>query len=129
MADAHCVGGDCTPLPFSDRFLSLSKPLTKRVQAVLNEEGKNSRVFYGNDDFYVLFRLHQVQKCFNMCFRYKKNCFLLLNLKKYTFLQTLYERILSAKTNCCYAEKQKNLNHSDSPDPYSRSCFVSLFVL
>lgn len=60
MCDAQV--GDGSSLPFSERFLSSVKPLTKHVSAVsFVEEMNNSRVFYGNDDFYVLFRLHQVR--------------------------------------------------------------------
>ncbi|KAJ0229578.1 Paired amphipathic helix protein Sin3-like 2 [Hirschfeldia incana] len=61
-------------LPLSERVLLSVKPLSKHVSAAaLLDEGKqDSRVFYGNDDFYVLFRLHQI----------------------------LYERISSAKTYC-----------------------------
>ncbi|KAE8717151.1 Paired amphipathic helix protein Sin3-like 1 [Hibiscus syriacus] len=75
-ADTH-VGGDGTSLSFSEHFLFTVKPLSKHVRAVLPEDdSNNSWVFYANDDFYVLFRLHQI----------------------------LYERILSAKTNTAAAE-------------------------
>ena len=58
MTDTHFVGGDGS---FSERFLFTVKPLAKYVPAVLPEEDRNSSwVFYANDDFYVLFRLHQV---------------------------------------------------------------------
>ena len=60
MADAHDVEGDGTSIPFSERFLLTVKPLAKHVPPMLHEEGKESHVFYGNDSFYVLFRLHQV---------------------------------------------------------------------
>lgn len=53
--------GDSASLPLSERFLSSVKPLSKRVQAVLPAQRKCSQIFYGNDDFYVLFRLHQVR--------------------------------------------------------------------
>lgn len=43
-------------LPFSDRFVRTVRPVTKHVSM----EEKASRVFYGNDSFYILFRLHQV---------------------------------------------------------------------
>jgi paired amphipathic helix protein Sin3a len=37
------------------------KPLAKHVPTdLVNEKRRDSWVFYGNDDFYVLFRLHQV---------------------------------------------------------------------
>ncbi|PPE00510.1 hypothetical protein GOBAR_DD02460 [Gossypium barbadense] len=61
IADAH-VGGDGTSLSFSERFLFTVKPLSKHVPPALPEDEKyNSWVFYANDDFYVLFRLHQLQ--------------------------------------------------------------------
>ena len=63
MADANDVERDVTSLPFSERFLLTVKPLAKHVLPVLHEKEKNVRVFYGNDSFYVLFRLHQVQMC------------------------------------------------------------------
>lgn len=49
-------------LPFSERVLLSVKPLSKHVAAaaLLDERKQGSRVFYGNDDFYVLFRLHRV---------------------------------------------------------------------
>lgn len=60
MADAHDVEGDGTSLPLSERFLLTVKPLAKHVPPSLHDKEKDSRVFYGNDSFYVLFRLHQV---------------------------------------------------------------------
>ncbi|KAL6556146.1 hypothetical protein OROGR_005434 [Orobanche gracilis] len=92
MCDAQ-GGVDGSSLPLSERFLLSVKPLTKHVSAVsLAEEMKDSRVFYGNDDFYVLFRLHQI----------------------------LYERILSAKTNSMSVEMKWKVKDGSSPDPYSR---------
>lgn len=62
MCNGQSAGGDASLLPLSERSLLPVKPLTKHVSAVsLAEERKDSRVFYGNDDFYVLFRLHQVR--------------------------------------------------------------------
>ncbi|CAL0321769.1 unnamed protein product [Lupinus luteus] len=85
--------GDGSSLLLSERFLSSVKPLTKHISAVsFVEEMKDSRVFYGNDDFYVLFRLHQI----------------------------LYERILSAKTNSTSADMKWKTKDASSPDPYSR---------
>ncbi|CAL0317223.1 unnamed protein product [Lupinus luteus] len=90
--DAHSVG-DGLSLPLSERFLSSVKPLTKHISAVsFVEEMKDSRVFYGNDNFYALFRLHQI----------------------------LYERILSAKTNSMSAETKWKTKDASSADPYSR---------
>jgi paired amphipathic helix protein Sin3a len=61
MCDTQ-TGGDGSPLPLSERFLSTVKPLTKHVSAIsFVEDVKDSRVFYGNDDFFALFRLHQVR--------------------------------------------------------------------
>ncbi|XP_039024409.1 paired amphipathic helix protein Sin3-like 2 isoform X2 [Hibiscus syriacus] len=93
MTDTH-VGGDGTSLLFSEHFLFTVKPLSKHVRAVLPEDNRNiSWVFYANDDFYVLFRLHQI----------------------------LYERILSAKTNTAAAEiKRKHPKDTSSSDLYAR---------
>ncbi|KAK9272549.1 hypothetical protein L1049_002922 [Liquidambar formosana] len=93
MADAHFVGGD-SMLPLSERFLLNVKPLAKHVPSVLyDKEKEDSRVFYGNDSFYVLFRLHQI----------------------------LYERILSAKMNSTSAEmKWRTSKDNSSPDLYAR---------
>ncbi|KAK8643542.1 hypothetical protein V6N13_012833 [Hibiscus sabdariffa] len=71
VADVDEVEGDGTLLPFSERCLLTVKPLAKHVPSALRESENDSRVFYGNDSFYVLFRLHQ----------------------------TLYERLQSAKIN------------------------------
>lgn len=66
MSDAHDdAGGDRSLLPVSVRNLVHVKPLAKYVPPALRDKDeddswKNSRVFYGNDSFYVLFRLHQV---------------------------------------------------------------------
>ncbi|XP_022727045.1 paired amphipathic helix protein Sin3-like 4 isoform X2 [Durio zibethinus] len=93
MADAHDVEGDGTLLPFSERFLLTVKPLTKHVPSALHENEKDSQVFYGNDSFYVLFRLHQ----------------------------TLYERIQSAKINASSADRKWRASSDPSPtDLYAR---------
>ncbi|KAF8407976.1 hypothetical protein HHK36_007116 [Tetracentron sinense] len=93
MADAHDVEGDGMLLPSSERFLLTVKPLAKHVPLVLHDKKKrDSRIFYGNDSFYVLFRLHQ----------------------------TLYERILSAKMNSTSAERKWKTLKDTSPDPYAR---------
>ncbi|KAK6281649.1 hypothetical protein POUND7_015474 [Theobroma cacao] len=93
MADAHDVEGDGTLLPFSERFLLTVKPLAKHVPSALHEKEKGSRVFYGNDSFYVLFRLHQ----------------------------TLYERIQSAKFNSSSADRKWRASSDPSPtDLYAR---------
>ncbi|CAH2055356.1 unnamed protein product, partial [Thlaspi arvense] len=92
--ESHLLEGDSELLPQSECGLLSVRPLSKHVAAVLRDERtKDFRVFYGNDDFYVLFRLHQI----------------------------LYERILSAKRNCSSSElKSKNSKDTDSPDPYAR---------
>ncbi|XP_022776020.1 paired amphipathic helix protein Sin3-like 4 isoform X2 [Durio zibethinus] len=93
MADAHDVEGDGTLLPFSECFLVTIKPLTKHVPWALHENEKDSRVFYGNDSFCVLFRLHQ----------------------------TLYERIQSAKINSSSADRKWRASSDPSPtDLYAR---------
>lgn len=62
--ESHLIE-DSGLLPLSERVLLSVKPLSKHVAAAaLRDEGKqDSRVFYGNDDFYVLFRLHRVSEC------------------------------------------------------------------
>jgi len=60
MADANDVEGDGASLPYSERFLVNVKPLAKYVPPTLHEKERTGRVFYGNDSFYVLFRLRQV---------------------------------------------------------------------
>ncbi|ERN01712.1 hypothetical protein AMTRI_Chr10g229680 [Amborella trichopoda] len=102
MADAHDLDGDGISLAFSERFLLSVKPLAKFVPLALRgSEHRGSRIFYGNDSFYVLFRLHQ----------------------------TLYERILSAKMNSLSAEKKwRTLKDTSPPDLYAkfRSILYSL---
>lgn len=67
MADAHDAEEDGSALPFSARFLLNVKPLAKYVPSDLalhdkdKESLKNPQVFYGNDSFYVIFRLHRVR--------------------------------------------------------------------
>ncbi|CAJ2647756.1 unnamed protein product [Trifolium pratense] len=93
MADAHDIEGDGTPLPFSERFLLNVKPLAKHVPPVFHFKDRNSPVFYGNDSFYVLIRLHQ----------------------------TLYERIHSAKANSTSTERKwRASNDTNSTDQYDR---------
>lgn len=57
--------GEGGSFAFSDRFLQTVKPVAKHVPLPLqaSETGtqNDSRVFYGNDSYYVLFRLHQVR--------------------------------------------------------------------
>ncbi|KAK7362067.1 hypothetical protein VNO77_04167 [Canavalia gladiata] len=93
MADANDVEEDGASLPYSERFLVTVKPLAKHVPPVLHEKERTVRVFYGNDSFYVLFRLHQ----------------------------TLYERIQSAKVNSSSAEKKWRASvDTNSTDQYGR---------
>ncbi|XP_023643046.1 paired amphipathic helix protein Sin3-like 5 isoform X2 [Capsella rubella] len=57
-------GEDGSFLTFSERYLQPVKPLAKHVPGTLQasecDSRNGSRVFYGNDSFYVLFRLHQM---------------------------------------------------------------------
>ncbi|KAK3002319.1 hypothetical protein RJ639_021444 [Escallonia herrerae] len=93
MDDAHFVGGDGGSLAPSERFLLTAKPLSKHVDSAARENEKDSRVFYGNDAFFVLFRLHQI----------------------------LYERLLSAKQNSTSAElKWRTAKDFSPPDLYAR---------
>ncbi|ESQ41476.1 hypothetical protein EUTSA_v10012461mg [Eutrema salsugineum] len=93
--ESHLMEEDNGLLPLSERVQSSVKPLSKHVAAValLDQRKKDSRVFYGNDDFYVLFRLHRI----------------------------LYERISSAKQYCTGGEmSRRNTKDTNSPDPYAR---------
>ncbi|KAL1187808.1 Paired amphipathic helix protein Sin3-like 4 [Cardamine amara subsp. amara] len=99
MSDAHDdAGGDSSVLPISVRNLLNVKPLAKYVPPALRDKDKddsqkNSKVFYGNDSFYVLFRLHQI----------------------------LYDRILSAKINSSSPERKWKTSNSTNPaDSYAR---------
>ncbi|KAM0834829.1 hypothetical protein ACQ4PT_063342 [Festuca glaucescens] len=91
--EAHDADGGIS-LPFSERLQDAVKPLAKHVPTALHHrKEKFSRIFYGNDSFYVLFRLHQI----------------------------LYERILSAKTNSSTTEKKwRTSKNSNSPHQYSK---------
>jgi len=92
MADApDAEEGDSFAL--SDRFLVLAKPLSEHVYSLTTNILEKGSVFYGNDTFYVLFRLHQ----------------------------TLYERILSAKKNALTAEMNwKNVKDTEPPNLYAK---------
>lgn len=61
MDDVHSAEGDGTILPLSERFLLNVKPLAKYIPLALRNEKNKSRIFYGNESFYVLFRLHRVR--------------------------------------------------------------------
>ncbi|KAF8102258.1 hypothetical protein N665_0199s0033 [Sinapis alba] len=100
MSDAHDdAEGDRPVLPISVRNLLHVKPLAKYIPPALCDKDnkdvtrKNSRVFYGNDSYYVLFRLHQI----------------------------LYDRILSAKINSSSPERMWKTSNSANPaDSYAR---------
>ncbi|AEE33637.1 unnamed protein product [Arabidopsis thaliana] len=57
-------GEDGSFFTFSERYLQPVKPLAKHVPGTLQasecDTRNDSRVFYGNDSLYVLFRLHQM---------------------------------------------------------------------
>lgn len=90
MADTHETEG---VVPFSGRFLQTVKPLTKKIPLSVDGKEKNSRIFYGNDSYYVLFRLHQM----------------------------LYERIQKAKLHSSSPEnKWRLLNDVNPTDSYAR---------
>ncbi|XP_021999278.1 paired amphipathic helix protein Sin3-like 2 isoform X1 [Helianthus annuus] len=71
-----------------------AKPLAKHVASPLHDAGnKDCNIFYGNESFYVLFRLHQV----------------------------LYDRLLSAKLSSVSAEtKWRAAKDTSPPDLYSK---------
>ncbi|CAH8257671.1 unnamed protein product [Arabidopsis lyrata] len=99
MSDAHDdTEGDRPVLSISVKNLLHVKPLAKYVPPALRDKDKddsrkNSQVFYGNDSFYVLFRLHQI----------------------------LYDRILSAKVNSSSPDRKwKTSNPTNPADSYAR---------
>lgn len=68
-SEAQYHGGDGATVPQSERFWQTCKPLSKHVASPsVGDEMKDRHVFYGNDTFYVLFRLHQVNLLFRCCF-------------------------------------------------------------
>ncbi|XP_069149571.1 paired amphipathic helix protein Sin3-like 2 isoform X6 [Solanum lycopersicum] len=92
-SEANFIGGDGSVLQMSERFLLTSKPLAKHMVSPQCGGVKNGmQVFYGNDDFYVLFRLHQI----------------------------LYERLLSAKLNAASSESKWKTGKDTGSDPYAR---------
>ncbi|KAJ8546294.1 hypothetical protein K7X08_018877 [Anisodus acutangulus] len=92
-SEAHYVGGDGNVLQMSDRVLLTSKPLTKYVASpVYGGAMKYPRVFYGNETFYVLFRLHQI----------------------------LYERLLTAKLYSASSESKWRTGMDTGSVPYDR---------
>ncbi|CAN4079305.1 unnamed protein product [Withania somnifera] len=92
-SEAHYAGGDCNMLQMSDRVLLTSKPLTKYVASpVYGGALKYPRVFYGNETFYVLFRLQQI----------------------------LYERLLSAKLNSASSDSKWRTGKNIGSIPYDR---------
>ncbi|RAL40892.1 hypothetical protein DM860_008590 [Cuscuta australis] len=93
-SEAHFGADGLSSLPLAERFLLTSKPLTKHVVVAPPCMGrkKYSRVFYGNDSFYVLFRLHQI----------------------------LYERLLLAKQNSSSSDLKWKPGKENNSDPYVR---------
>ncbi|KZV47993.1 hypothetical protein F511_32684 [Dorcoceras hygrometricum] len=66
IENAGDVGGAVNPheteglTAFTDRLSQNAKPLTMKIPVGLLGKEKNSEIFYGNDSFYLLFRLHQM---------------------------------------------------------------------
>ncbi|XP_042006838.1 paired amphipathic helix protein Sin3-like 3 isoform X1 [Salvia splendens] len=90
VADIHENEG---MVAFSGHVLHTVKPLTTTLPAALPVKERNSEIFYGNDSFYLLFRLHQI----------------------------LYERMHSAKLHSSSPEnKWRILNDSNTADSYAR---------
>ncbi|XP_047312064.1 paired amphipathic helix protein Sin3-like 2 [Impatiens glandulifera] len=93
--DVHFGGADGISQSMTDNLLRTVKPLAKHVVlTVPDKEKKESWVFFGNDTFYALFRLHQI----------------------------LYERLQSAKLNSAAAEAKWKISSKDvsPPDIYGR---------
>lgn len=61
VPDTNDAEGDEPVLLFSERFLQMAKPVTKQTPPTTpGIDRDDSQIFYGNDSFYVLFRLHHV---------------------------------------------------------------------
>lgn len=58
VADIHENEGT---VAFSGHILHTVKPLSTKLPAALPIKERNTEIFYGNDSFYLLFRLHQVK--------------------------------------------------------------------
>ncbi|KAL8228939.1 hypothetical protein R6Q57_013839 [Mikania cordata] len=54
---AYEIGDEIYPV---ENMLERVKPVMLHVPAAFHNKERKSRVFYGNDDFYVFFRLHQI---------------------------------------------------------------------
>lgn len=127
MSDAHDdAEGDKSVLSISVRNLQHVKPLAKYVPPALRDKDKddswkNSQVFYGNDSFYVLFRLHQVNiSLFNLQIN-EARIFREANFLWLLCIQILYDRILSAKINSSSPERKWKTSNSTNPaDSYAR---------
>lgn len=93
--EAEAVGdaeGDEPVLLFSERFLQMAKPVTKQTSPTTPGRD-NSQIFYGNDSFYVLFRLHHM----------------------------LYDRIQKAKLHSSAAENRWRVSNDVKPtESYAR---------
>ncbi|KAH6763178.1 hypothetical protein C2S52_020611 [Perilla frutescens var. hirtella] len=90
VADIHENEGT---VAFSGHLLHTVKPLTTKLPVAFPVKEKNSEIFYGNDSFYLLLRLHQI----------------------------LYERMHSAKLHSSSHEnKWRILNDSNTTDSYAR---------
>ncbi|KAM7250897.1 hypothetical protein ACFE04_022780 [Oxalis oulophora] len=92
--DADVEESSQEELRFSDCSLQTVKPLAKLVPPTLHDQKEeDSLIFYGNDSFYVLFRLHH----------------------------TLYERIRSAKIKSAAADEEwKTIDEKRPKDGYVR---------
>ncbi|XP_042020797.1 paired amphipathic helix protein Sin3-like 3 isoform X2 [Salvia splendens] len=90
VADIHENEGT---VAISGHILHTVKPLSTKLPAALPIKERNTEIFYGNDSFYLLFRLHQI----------------------------LYERMHSAKLHSSSPEnKWRILNDSNTTDSYAR---------
>ena len=127
MSDGHDdTEGDMPVLSISVKNLLHVKPLAKYVPPALydkdnDDSRKNSQVFYGNDSFYVLFRLHQVNISFLNLQINDAGIFLEANFLWLLCIQILYDRILSAKINSSSPDRKwKTSNPTNPADSYAR---------
>lgn len=62
ISDADLSQGEGTNAAFSIFPLKMAKPLAEYMPEVSQAEDRQSRIFYGNASFYLLFRFHQVEE-------------------------------------------------------------------
>ncbi|KAL8518882.1 hypothetical protein ACS0TY_010010 [Phlomoides rotata] len=92
VSETESANGEDEGAHDADSLLLTVKPLNVKVPMALQDEERNSQVFYGNDSFYLLFVLHKM----------------------------LYERLQKAKLDSSPAKRGTILNDANPTDSYAR---------